>query len=129
MGAWLRQFALCFAAGCAGGLIKSAAAWGAYRLGITVLIGAHGAGALTPGVLYPRVIWGGLWGALFLLPFLRNKAVVGGLIAGAIVTLVQWVVLPLWWHGGINFALMPLLDALLLNLIWGVAGALLLKWL
>jgi hypothetical protein len=129
MGAWLRQFALCFAAGCVGGLAKSAAAWGAYRLGVTVLIGGHGANALTPGALYPRVIWGGLWAALFLLPFLRNRIFLGGLLAGAIVTLVQWVVLPLWWHSGLNLALMPMLDALLLNLIWGVVTALVLKWL
>ncbi len=129
MSVWLRQLALYFAAGCVGGLVKSAVAWGAWRLGVTMLIGAHGAGALSAGVLYPRVVWGGLWAGLFVLPFLRGSVVVGGLIAGLLMTVVQWVVLPLWWHGGINLALMPFLEALILNLVWGLASALMLKWL
>lgn|SRR5262245_55848914 len=129
MSAWLRESALGFAAGCAGGLIKCAVAWGAARLGVTILIGAHGAAALTPGVLYPRIVWGGVWGLLFLLTFLRGSVLIGGLVAGLIVTAMQWLVLPLWWHGSLHFALMPLLEGLLLNLVWGWASALLLKWL
>lgn len=129
MNGWLRQLALCFAAGCVGGLAKSAVAWGAWRLGVTILIGAHGAGALSTGVLYPRVIWGGLWAGVFLLTFLRGSVVIGGVLAGLLVTAVQWVLLPLWWHGGISLALMPFLEALLLNLVWGLVSALMLKWL
>lgn len=129
MSGWLQQLALCFAAGCAGGLVKSAVAWGAWRLGVTILIGAHGAGALSAGVLYPRVIWGGLWAGFFVLPFLRGSVLIGGLVAGLLVTAVQWLLLPLWWHGAISLTLLPFMEALSLNLVWGLFSALLLKWL
>lgn len=126
---WLRDLALCFAAGCAGALIRGAVAWGAARLGVKVLIGAHGANALNAGVLYPRLIWGGLWAALFLLPFLRGRVLLGGSVAALLVTLMQWVVLPLWWQSGLHLSPMLVLESLLLNLIWGIATATLLKWL
>lgn len=126
MRAWLRELALCFAAGCGGGFMKSAVAWGVARLGVGFL---HGGGAFGSGVLYPRVVWGGLWAFLFVLPFLRGSVLLGGVLAAAIVTVMQWVVLPLWWHGGLHLALWPLLEGLVLNLIWGLVAALLLKWL
>lgn len=129
MSQWLRNSALCFAAGCGGGLFESVVAWTAAHFGITAVIGTHGATALQAVSLYAHVVWGGLWGLLFLLPLLRNRVVVGGVIAGLLVTLIHWLVLPLWWHSGLHFALWPLLNAVLLNVVWGIATALLLKWL
>lgn len=129
MKAWLRQMAFCFAAGSAGALVKSAVSWGAARGGVTVVVGLHGAAALQPSLLYSRIVWGGLWALLFLLPQLRRSILFGGVAAGVVVTLMQWVVLPLWWHTAIHFALVPLADALLLNLMWGLATAALLRWL
>jgi hypothetical protein len=127
MNSWLRSLALAFAAGCGGAGIRALAMWGFAQAGWTVLVGSHS--ALQPGALYPRIVWGGLWGFLFLMPLARKSFWIGGLLAGLIVTLVQWVLLPLWWHHSLHFDLMPLLNALLLNLIWGLATALLLKWL
>lgn len=129
MKAWLRQVALCFAAGAAGGFAKCAVSWGAARGGVTVVVGLHGATALQPGALYARIVWGGLWALLFLLPPLRRSVLFGGVVAAVVVTLMQWVVLPLWWHAAIHFAPLPMLDALLLNMVWGLVAAALLRWL
>ena len=127
MNQWLRGIALAFAAGCGGSAIRAVVSWGFAHFGVTAVIGS--ATALQAGALYPRIVWGGLWGLLFLLPLARKSVWVGGLLAAVIVTLVQWVLLPLWWHQTVHFALMPLLNALLLNVIWGLATALLVKWL
>ena len=127
MSQWLRNSALAFAAGCGGGLAKSLAAWTAFHFGMTILIGSKGAAALQAGVLYPRVVWGGLWGLLFLLPLVSRSIWIGGLVAGLSVTLVQWVVLPLWWHHDLHVALMPMPPPLAFCPRAGMATALLLK--
>src|SRR5512132_2558441 len=68
----MRQFldraAMSFAAGAFGALVNSLAVWaaGVYRL--TARLGVGIAPALTPNWLYPRIVWGGIWGFLFLLP-------------------------------------------------------------
>jgi len=129
MSQWLRNSALCFAAGCGGGLVESVFAWTAAHFGLTAVIGTHGGTALQGSSLYAHVVWGGLWGLLFLVPLLRNTVIVGGVMAALLVTLIQWIVLPLWWHNGLHFALWPLLNAVILNGVWGIATALLLKWL
>ena len=72
----MRQFldraAMSFAARAFGALVNSVAVWaaGAYRL--TARLGVGIAPALTANWLYPRLVWGGLWGFLFLLP-LRGR--------------------------------------------------------
>ena len=68
----MRQFldraAVSFAAGAFGALINSPGVWAAGAYGLTASIGVAIAPALTAGWLYPRLVWGGLWGFLFLLP-------------------------------------------------------------
>ena len=59
---------LAFSAGALGGLANSLAVWLFGALGITLALGVGIAPGLTPAWLYPRIVWGGLWGFLFLLP-------------------------------------------------------------
>jgi len=58
-----------FAAGCVGGLVNSVTVWVFGRLGISAALGVKIAPAFTPSWLYVRIVWGGLWGLLFLLPW------------------------------------------------------------
>lgn len=58
-------FATCFAAGVLGALANSLVAWICGLWGVTALAGVHLAPALTAAWLYPRLVWGGLWGLAY----------------------------------------------------------------
>lgn len=66
----LRNMSLTYAAGSFGGFVNALAVWVFGVLAITGTLGVKLAPTLTPALLYPRLVWGGLWGFLFLLPFL-----------------------------------------------------------
>ncbi len=54
--------AVCFTAGLLGGLANSLFVWGSGEWGLTTLIGVKIAPTLKLSWLYPRMIWGGIWG-------------------------------------------------------------------
>jgi hypothetical protein len=121
-----RSLSLCFAAGAVGGLANSLALWAGGRLGLQAALGVAIAPALTPGFLYPRLVWGGLWGALFLLP-VAGSALRRGLLLGLAPALFQlFVVFPYWqgrgWLGVELGALTPVV-VIAANLVWGVAAS------
>ena len=131
MNKFTKNLLLVYAAGCAGGLANSIAVWLFGLLGITGALGVNLAPALTPGWLYPRIVWGGLWGFLFLLPYLENSYVVRGLLYSLGPSIVQlFVVFPLKANKGIMGldlgALTPLF-VLFFNAIWGVKASWLLE--
>jgi hypothetical protein len=68
-----KQLTLFFSAGCLGALANSLALWLFGALGITAAVGARISPTLTPEWLYPRIVWGGLWGFLFLIPNLPTR--------------------------------------------------------
>jgi hypothetical protein len=59
--------AVCFTAGVLGSLANSLAVWICGLWGVTALAGVNLAPALTADWLYPRLIWGGLWGLAYYL--------------------------------------------------------------
>jgi hypothetical protein len=65
------NLSLVFAAGCWGAWWNSLAVWFLGLIGITAALGVHLPPPLTPAFLYPRLIWGGIWGLLFLVPLGR----------------------------------------------------------
>jgi hypothetical protein len=60
----MKNLLICFSAGCLGALINSLVAWQFGEQGITRWIGVSMAPALTPAWLYPRIVWGGIWGLM-----------------------------------------------------------------
>lgn len=120
-----------FAAGALGGLVNGFAVWGFGVLGITARWGVHIAPAWTPGWLYPRIVWGGIWGLLFLLPVLARSVLVRGLLFSLGPTLVQlFVVFPLKAHKGIaglDLGAWTPAFVVLFNAAWGIAAALWLR--
>ena len=127
----LRTAALVFSAGAAGGLANSLVIWFSGLMGITVGLEIGTAPELTPAWLYPRVIWGGLWGTLFFIPFLPNAAFLRGCFYSLGPSLIQLqIIYPL--SAGkdlleLNLGLSTLLLILFFNAVWGVTAALLLK--
>jgi hypothetical protein len=128
----MRNLSLVFAAGCWGGLLNSLAVWLFGLLGITQALGVQIAPSLTPAFLYPRLVWGGLWGFLFLVPLGRWSFPARGLLFSLGPTLVQlFMVFPFMAHKGFMGLQLGYLTPVLVvfyNVIWGVGAGLWLKW-
>ena len=126
----LDRAAMSFAAGAYGALVNSVALWaaGAYRL--TARLGVAIAPALTANWLYPRIVWGGLWGLLFLLP-LQGRWWLRGILLSLAPSAFQ--LLHVFPHeagqGMFGLRLGALTPALVLatNALWGLAAAWLLR--
>ena len=127
-----RKISLVFAAGVLGGLLNSLAVWGAGEFGITAAAGVKIAPKLSAGWLYPRLIWGGIWGVLFLLPMLKTRIWSRGFIFSLGPTLVQlFVVFPMKANKGmlgIDLGLLTPLFVVVFNAIWGWTAASWLRW-
>ena len=127
-----RKLSVVFAAGCLGGLLNSLAVWWFGAVGVTSALAVKIAPQITVPWLYPRIVWGGIWGALFLLPLFRTRVFTRGLILSSGPTLVQlFIVFPLRAHKGVmGFdlgALTPVF-VILFNAIWGVTASFWVRW-
>ncbi len=120
-----RQLSLVFAAGAVGALANSVALWAAGTTGLTQALGVRIAPALTPEWLYPRIVWGGLWGLLFLLPLASQRWIAQGLMLSLFPTLVQlFAIFPYRTEAGVLGAGLGVLTPLLViaaNAVWGLA--------
>jgi len=123
----LLTFSAAFTGGVVGAIVNSAAMFGAVRYG--VLHAMHV--ALIPGFslhwLYPRLVWGGLWGLSLTLPLGPRSIVARGLFWSLAPTLFQllWVFphqTPLGLFG-LGAGVLTPLAILILNFIWGLAAA------
>lgn len=116
-----------FAAGCFGGLINSTVVWLCGHYHLTSTFGVRLAPMFSLSWLYPRVVWGGMWGLLFLLPLSGTSALKKGFILSLCPTMVQlFVVFP--YKAGKGFMGMDLgtltpVFVLIFNAFWGVAAA------
>ena len=72
---------LAFAAGCFGGLVNALAVWLFGALKITAALGVALRPALNAPFLYQRIVWGGIWGLLLLLPLKKERRVPAGISA------------------------------------------------
>lgn len=120
----MKKILIVFAAGCLGGLINSLAVWLGGDLGIAKSMGVSIAPVLTPPWLYPRIVWGGIWGFVFLLPIMNSKAFAKGTLISLFPTLVQlFVVFPYKANkgmAGLELGLLTPVFVLVYNWIWGV---------
>ena len=127
-----KRLSLVFAAGCFGGLLNSLAVWIFGELGITSAFGVKIAPQLSAPWLYPRIIWGGIWGLLFLLPLMKSRFIARGLIFSLGPTIVQlFIVFPVKANKGImgfDLGLFTPLFVLVFNAIWGLTAAVWLRW-
>ncbi|HEY9880195.1 MAG TPA: hypothetical protein V6D29_17195 [Leptolyngbyaceae cyanobacterium] len=116
---------MAFSSGAVGGLVNSIVVWLFGILGITALLGVALAPNWTPAWLYPRIVWGGLFGLL--VPFAvnpRNNPLLSGLLLSLAPTLVQlFIVFPAKTpHGvlGLGLGALTPLFVLLFNAVWGL---------
>lgn len=127
-----KRLSFVFAAGCFGGLLNSLVVWIFGIMGISSALGVKIAPSLSAPWLYPRLAWGGIWGILFLLPIMKKRYLIKGLLFSLGPTIVQlFVVFPMKANKGImgfDLGLLTPLLVIVFNAIWGVAAALWLRW-
>ncbi len=86
---------------------------------------------LSAAWLYPRIVWGGIWGFLFLLPLLKSKPILKGAVLSLAPTAMQLLyVFPVLAHkgiGGVELGLLTPLLVVLFNWVWGVVAAFAIK--
>ena len=126
-----KNLSLVFVAGALGGLANSLCVWLLGAVGMPQVLGVKLAPMLTPPWLYQRLVWGGLWGLLFLWPLRLWPYEVRGLLFSLGPSLATFfLVLPLQAHKGLFGwqlgALTPLF-VLFYNAIWGVVAGLWLR--
>jgi hypothetical protein len=128
----LNKLSVAFAAGCFGGLLNSLVVWVSGTYGLSAALGVKLMPVLTPDWLYPRIVWGGLWGWLFLIPWKKSHPVQRGLLFSLGPTLVMLlVVFPGQLHKGylgLELGLLTPLLVVVFNAVWGLGTAAWLRW-
>jgi len=127
----LRRLTLTFGAGCFGGLMNSLVVWLFGRAGIPAEFSVRLAPDLTPSWLYPRLVWGGIWGLLFVLPIFRSNAFAQGLFFSLWPSLAQlFIVFPYQADKGLfglDLGTLTPVFVLFYNAVWGLTAALWLR--
>ena len=132
MSSLVRKISLVFAAGVFGALLNSLAVWAAGEFGISAALGVKIAPKFSAAFLYPRLVWGGIWGMLFLLPMMQSRIWSRGFIYSLGPTLVQlFVVFPMKAQKGalgLELGMLTPLLVVVFNAIWGWTAAIWLRW-
>jgi len=122
-----RSLSLFFAAGALGAAANSIFLWAFGELGVSRLLGVAIAPSLSPAWIYPRVVWGGIWGFLFVLPVLPHAWFKRGLLLSLGPSIVQlFVVFPLKARKGLlglELGVLTPVLVLLVNAVWGVVAS------
>ena len=122
----VKNLSLAFAAGALGGLLNSVFVWFFGDAGFTNALGVQLAPMFTAPWLYQRLVWGGIWGWLFLLPLPGMSLPVRGLLYSLGPTLVQFfIVFPLQAHKGVlglELGSLTPVFVLFYNAVWGVVA-------
>lgn len=132
MSSSLRLLNTVFAAGCLGAVANSLVVHAFGKFGVNAELGVKIAPALTLAWLYPRIVWGGLWGLLFLVPLLRHSWFKRGLLFSLGPTLFQlFFVFPFQagkGYLGMELGMWTPLLVVWFNAVWGWVAAIWIKW-
>ena len=128
----MKRVLICFASGCLGALVSSLTVWLFGNFGISRSLGVSIAPALTPNWLYPRIVWGGIWGLLFLFPLMNSRPFSKGTFMSLVPTVVQlFVIFPYKAKkglAGLDLGLLTPLLVIVFNWVWGVVTSLTIRY-
>ena len=123
----IRKISAAFAGGALGGFIDSFNIWIMGKSGISDLIGLSMKPEFSAPWLYQRMVWGGIWMLLLLLPLLRDRVLLRGCFFSLLPSaMMLFLVLPEMGKGmlGLGFGTVTPLVVIGLNCIYGMAASL-----
>ena len=119
----IRNISGAFTGGALGALLDSFNIWAMGKVGISDLIGITMKPEFSAPWAYKRMVWGGIWMLLLLLPIMKGRIILRGMAASIVPsTIMLFMVLPSMGKGmfGLGFGnLMPLV-VVGLNFIYGI---------
>ena len=119
----VRKLSSAYTGGAIGALVDSFNIWVLGKAGITSLLGIGLQPEFTAPWLYPRLVWGGIWGLLFLLPVLRGRLYLRGMLFSlAPSAMVLFMMFPSMGKGilGLEFGTLTPALVVILNFVWGI---------
>lgn len=123
----IRKISAAFTGGAIGGFVDSFNIWFMGRVGISDLIGLSMKPEFSAPWLYQRMVWGGIWMLLLLLPLLEKKVALRGCLFSLLPsTMMLFMVLPEMGKGmlGLGFGTVTPLVVIGLNCIYGMVASL-----
>jgi hypothetical protein len=118
-----RKLSGAFTGGALGALLDSFNIWFMGVVGISDLIGITMKPEFTAPWAYKRMIWGGIWMLLLLIPIWRNKTMLRGMVFSLVPSaMMLFVVLPSMGKGmlGLGFGVLMPVVVIGLNFIYGI---------
>ena len=122
----VRNISGAFMGGLLGALVDSLNIWWLGKAGVTAALGIGLAPEFTMPWLYPRLVWGGLRGLLFILPVLKDRPLLRGVLFSSLPSaMVLLVIFPNMGKEvlGLGFGTFTPALVVLLNFLWGIVGA------
>lgn len=122
----IRNISVAFTGGAIGGFVDSFNIWFMGKVGISDLIGLSMKPEFTAPWLYQRMVWGGIWMLLLLLPLLKKKVLLRGCLFSLLPSaMMLFMVLPEMGKGmlGLGFGIVTPLVVIGLNCIYGIVAA------
>ncbi|UTF60478.1 hypothetical protein [Gilvimarinus sp. DA14] len=127
----MKKWFLVYGAGTLGAFIAAIALWLAGRYGLTSALDVRIAPGLSAHWLYPRLVWGGLWGFLLLLPAFGSRWIFKALVLALVPTLVQLFVIYPYTTGygvaGLSLGLLTPLVIYLYFAVWALVASITLR--
>jgi hypothetical protein len=106
-----------------GALLDSFNIWAMGKIGLSDLLGITMKPEFTAPWAYKRMIWGGLWMLLLLLPFMKNRPTLKGMTVSLVPSaMMLFMVLPEMGKGffGLGFGTLMPVVVICLNFIYGI---------
>ena len=119
----VRNLSGAFTGGALGALLDSFNIWAMGRVGISDFLGITMKPQFTAPWAYERMIWGGIWMLLLVVPLLRSKIILRGMLISLLPSAVMlFKVLPAMGKGyyGLGFGTLTPVVVIVLNFIYGI---------
>lgn len=122
----IRQLSGAFTGGAIGALVDSFNIWALGKLGITGFLGISMKPEFSAPWLYQRIVWGGIWMLLLIIPLWEDRTALRGCIYSLLPSaLMLFMVFPSMGKGvlGLGFGILTPLLVIGLNFIYGIVAA------
>ncbi len=115
-----RQLSIAFAAGAVGVIGLGIFLVILRETGALTRLGIHVPPAPMPQFFYSRIVWGGLWALLFVLPVMTRQWLLRGVLVGVLASLAAiFYFNPAWKSAAFSFVVLIFVA----NAVWGIVAA------